>query len=423
MNIYTPVAATPQPADVLAPALRRPSRSNSLSSSSVVTVRRSASFKDTIPDPSKPHRRATPPPSRRPSSAAGGPGDAIAPIREGIGNLNRWSQSTTSTKSSPPDKAHQAHPSFSRHLGLNASSSVASVNGAHAHPPSPSRLNSSPSRDNTPFSSNRSPASSPHRRPRPRSPAYNPPSSATAPPQIPSLPALLPALLPATVYDPSSPNTASSSDAPSTAGLFTPSTYTSNTSTDYFNSKPRAPAPGQRPPSRSKADRVLGRSPLGSPPLGLLESEARYKAASGASRPVTSGRPTPSAAQNSAQKPSQSAGHERSFSKERASRGRSESNASSRLDDGYQSTPPRTRERREKDKKTMLSRALQKANTAVLLDNAQNFEGAMEAYSDACKLLQQVMIRSSGEEDRRKLDAIVSGDGISYYCCYWFSRP
>ena len=56
----------------------------------------------------------------------------------------------------------------------------------------------------------------------------------------------------------------------------------------------------------------------------------------------------------------------------------------------------------------MLSRALQKANTAVLLDNAQNFEGAMEAYEDACKLLQQVMIRSSGEDDRRKLDAIVS---------------
>lgn len=54
----------------------------------------------------------------------------------------------------------------------------------------------------------------------------------------------------------------------------------------------------------------------------------------------------------------------------------------------------------------MLSRALQKANTAVLLDNAQNFEGAMEAYGDACKLLQQVMVRSSGEDDKRKLEAI-----------------
>jgi hypothetical protein len=87
---------------------------------------------------------------------------------------------------------------------------------------------------------------------------------------------------------------------------------------------------------------------------------------------------------------------------------RSESNASAILEDNYQGTPPRSREKREKDKKTMLSRALQKANTAVLLDNAQNFEGAMEAYEDACKLLQQVMIRSSAEEDRRKLDAIVS---------------
>ncbi|EDN94723.1 hypothetical protein SS1G_10597 [Sclerotinia sclerotiorum 1980 UF-70] len=54
----------------------------------------------------------------------------------------------------------------------------------------------------------------------------------------------------------------------------------------------------------------------------------------------------------------------------------------------------------------MLSKALQKANTAVLLDNAQNYEGAMQAYSEACNLLQQVMSRSSGDEDRRKLEAI-----------------
>jgi hypothetical protein len=62
--------------------------------------------------------------------------------------------------------------------------------------------------------------------------------------------------------------------------------------------------------------------------------------------------------------------------------------------------------------KAMLSKALQKANTAVVLDNAQNFEGAMEAYSEACDLLQQVMLRSSGEEDRRKLEAIVSCNPI-----------
>jgi hypothetical protein len=74
---------------------------------------------------------------------------------------------------------------------------------------------------------------------------------------------------------------------------------------------------------------------------------------------------------------------------------------------------PRTKDKREQDKKTMLSKALQKAHTAVLLDNAHNFEGAIEAYDDACRLLGQVLIRSAGEDDRRKLDAIVS-----YDACY-----
>jgi len=66
------------------------------------------------------------------------------------------------------------------------------------------------------------------------------------------------------------------------------------------------------------------------------------------------------------------------------------------------------RSSKQPSQKAMLSKALQKANTAVLLDNAQNFEGAMEAYSEACTLLQQVMQRSSGDEDKRKLEAIVS---------------
>ncbi|EPS29096.1 hypothetical protein PDE_04045 [Penicillium oxalicum 114-2] len=57
--------------------------------------------------------------------------------------------------------------------------------------------------------------------------------------------------------------------------------------------------------------------------------------------------------------------------------------------------------------KAMLSKALQKANTAVLLDNAANFEGAMEAYTDACQLLQLVMLRSNGgDEERIKLQEI-----------------
>lgn len=58
--------------------------------------------------------------------------------------------------------------------------------------------------------------------------------------------------------------------------------------------------------------------------------------------------------------------------------------------------------------KTMLSRALQRAKTAVQLDNAQNFEGARESYAEACQLLAQVLSRTSTEEDRQKLEAIVS---------------
>ena len=67
----------------------------------------------------------------------------------------------------------------------------------------------------------------------------------------------------------------------------------------------------------------------------------------------------------------------------------------------------KVRRKKTPSQKAMLSQALQKANHAVVLDNAQNFTGAIESYKDACDLLQQVMQRSSGDEEKRKLDAIV----------------
>lgn len=70
--------------------------------------------------------------------------------------------------------------------------------------------------------------------------------------------------------------------------------------------------------------------------------------------------------------------------------------------------PTRGRSHRSPTQKTMLSKALAMANTAVLLDNAQNFQGAIEAYNEACDLLQQVLIRSSDLDDRKKLSAIRS---------------
>ncbi|KAI2601991.1 hypothetical protein GGR54DRAFT_654882 [Hypoxylon sp. NC1633] len=54
----------------------------------------------------------------------------------------------------------------------------------------------------------------------------------------------------------------------------------------------------------------------------------------------------------------------------------------------------------------MLSKALAKANAAVQLDNAQNYVAAKDSYLEACDLLQQVLARTSGEEDRKKLEAI-----------------
>ncbi|GAB0138484.1 hypothetical protein EsDP_00006719 [Epichloe bromicola] len=56
--------------------------------------------------------------------------------------------------------------------------------------------------------------------------------------------------------------------------------------------------------------------------------------------------------------------------------------------------------------KAMLSRALQQANTAVQLDNAQNFEGARQSYAEACDLLRHVLLKTTADEDKKKLEAI-----------------
>jgi hypothetical protein len=80
-------------------------------------------------------------------------------------------------------------------------------------------------------------------------------------------------------------------------------------------------------------------------------------------------------------------------------------------------SPPKARERPVKppSQKAILSQALQNANTAVQLDSAQNFEGARRAYSEACDLLQQVLLRTTGEDEKGKLEAIVSGSSESYF--------
>ncbi|KAG6363542.1 hypothetical protein INS49_008643 [Diaporthe citri] len=60
----------------------------------------------------------------------------------------------------------------------------------------------------------------------------------------------------------------------------------------------------------------------------------------------------------------------------------------------------------ERLRKAMLSKALARANVAVELDNAQNFQGARSAYREACDLLHQVLLRMTSDEDKKKLEAI-----------------
>jgi hypothetical protein len=75
---------------------------------------------------------------------------------------------------------------------------------------------------------------------------------------------------------------------------------------------------------------------------------------------------------------------------------------------------------KDKDRKEMLNKALQKAHTAVLLDNAYNYEGAIDAYRDACSLLQQVLIMSTADEERYKLEQIVRFSKSWHVSCCCF---
>ncbi|KAH6613705.1 hypothetical protein B0J18DRAFT_62763 [Chaetomium sp. MPI-SDFR-AT-0129] len=100
----------------------------------------------------------------------------------------------------------------------------------------------------------------------------------------------------------------------------------------------------------------------------------------------------------------QAGGHSRSRST--GANGSADTTTSSRSRERDRDSRERDRQGRPLSQKAMLSKALQKANTAVQLDNAQNFEGARRAYSEACAVLHQVLLRTSGEEDRRKLEAI-----------------
>ena len=374
----------------------RISRSNSVSSSSVVTVQRAASLTgsrppDIVPRPPSPNEvniggtkitkvalsienngyASTG--HSRPSSSTG--------IKEGVGNLNRWSQSTTSSRSSV---GHNRKNSFTRRLSFGGSGSIGSLAGFAA--------SQSPQSRNVLSKQRPSPGNSPSRQ------------SSKAPPAIAPT-----SILPPLMTLPSLTIATTDSDSPSTVASPTPATAELLiTPTDYFGNKWAGLSPPRRRPSVQRT--TTAPSPLGGP----SRSSRKAMSSSLDTHP-------PSASSDSALSPTNKSlpkhkyrdydritqvSHSRN--REEPGKGSGSTEAESSASSLRSNKDGRKRRHKSPSQKAMLSKALQKAHTAVLLDNAQNFEGAIEAYRDACALLQHVMIKSPGEEDRKKLEAIVS---------------
>lgn len=377
-------------------------QSNSASSSSIITVQRAASLSprsstrpnaSTLRSQSPNESRLAPtnlsvrtlsPDARRRSSAICSRPDSGHGVREGIGNLNRWSQSTASSKSSA---SHNRRGSFSKRISGTFSS----------------------------FGGFASPQMSPNVLTKPR-PVIKEGASDIPGPSGQSSPVHSPPKLPFLVTTLAPSYGAGVSHTPSTAATITPTNtdlLSTSTSTsgepDYFGEKWTVVPTSKHRPGKTQSIAV---SSFATKPFSQT-----YVAQSSSSE--SSWRPIPVdsvsslySSTRSSLRPNNSERYH--FSHHRPSRNRGDPHKTSAGTEGessassVQSSRARIPRRKTPSQKAMLSKALQKANHAVLLDNAQNFEGAMDAYADACILLQQVMSRSSTDEDRRKLEAVVS---------------
>lgn len=386
------------------PHQRQSTKSNS---SSVVTVQRAASTRNAPrPNPSG-LRPQSPneisfnpanlsvqnfsPDTRRRSSAIYNHPDSSHGIREGVGNLNRWSQSTVS--SSKSSTTHARRSSFSKRI----SGSFGSFGGFH----SPRSLSPNgkvvgrfrPSANTSPEEAPKgSPQSQPTTQPAP-----------TLPPIV-TLSSLSQAVDAA-----DSPSTAAGA-TPATADLLSPLTY--QPEPDYFGNrwKARSPSSHQRVDPQNQR-----KSPNRSP--GAITSPCNSNTVPPATETQSTTNSTERAVSKFSERGSVQVKEQiRETHSSRASdRGGTISGGGLAESEESASTSDRhEKSRKEPSQKAMLSKALQKANHAVLLDNAQNFEGAMKAYGDACALLQKVMLRSSGDEDRKKLEAVVSLVTLTY---------
>ena len=306
--------------------------------------------------------------------------NSIGGVSEGIGNLNRWSQSTTSSKSSVTNQ--QRRNSFARRL----SGSFGSM-GGHKSSQSPTNTK------NVFKKANPAPTGSPRRTLRENLPK---PQNLAKPGRLPPL-VTLPMLSQAVeaAHTPLSADTATSS----ATDLLPSATYMPGNDAFFGDSWTQVPNPNQ--------------SSAGMPGSALPHSsdnQLGYRIKPGANNSFTVSYSNHTDLPQLQTQPFHSDHRDQDSSltpfSQRTKRSSNGGMGTGNGDLGDQRD--KGRRRKAPSQKAMLSKALQKANQAVVLDNAQNFEGAMDAYGDACDLLKQVMLRSSGDEDKKKLDAIVS---------------
>ena len=376
---------------------RQSSRPNSASSSSVVTIQHTPSFSsrngsrppitglrsqspyeaNALPSSSS-ARTISPETTKRRSSAFYTRADSANGFREGVGNLNRWSQSTASSKGSAP---HTRRSSFTKRF----SGSLGSFSGfGDRQIPSP----------NAPFTG------------KGRSPSKKTPSEASNMANPPANP--LP-ILPPIVTLTSLSQAVDAADSPSTATTVTPLTADTLSSNpygqpDYFgdNWQSRSPSnltAGMKRPAPSASPRAKAMSPI-----GFDQSTSPDTSAPG---PLFSPRTTARLRHTDRRRTSASVRHRSRDDPSKGSKSSGTTEGESSASD-HRVRVERPQKRKAPSQKAMLSKALQKAHHAVTLDQHSNYEGAMHAYEEACSLLQKVMIRSSGVEDRLKLDAVVS---------------
>ena len=286
-------------------------------------------------------------------------------------NLNRWSQSTTSSKRTSIQ--YHRRSSFSRRL----SGSIGSFGGGN------DVQNFTPN-----AKSNK----------RPRSPPAIPATAMRASPTSEYPPPILPPILTisslSNVIDNADSPSGVSVSTPATADLLSPS-LTQGNDQDYFgnqwaggsSSRSSSKHKGANHRASSKTSSVIPQSPGNS---YTKVPESVY---------------SPRAATFSKHEHRRHSGQRRHRTSSVKSSGTTEGESSA---SDHRDIARKTRRRRAPSQKALLSKALAKANHAVVLDGKQNVEGAILAYGDACNLLRQVMVRSSGEDDRRKLEAVVS---------------